>query len=166
MNNWAVSTKVSWYSWTFPNVSFCANFETKVLYCSSVRVAFLLSPRGGVVGVRKRRFFFHTQLAFKGCCVTFQSSSGVNENGKMSYQDSPRSYLAANTGARHRKQSSSSGSSPVGSTRSVVFGEQDPLLPVKNASQRYNHRPSIKNTQQKPSSYANQSKPINRISAE
>ena len=58
-----------------------------------------------------------------------------------------RTYLAtgsgvvtgSSTGNRHRKQqSSSSGSSPVGSNRSVAFEDQDPLLPPK----KYTHQPS------------------------
>ena len=40
-----------------------------------------------------------------------------------------------------RKQSSSSGSSPVGSTRSVVFEDQDPLLPHNHKNQRASRPP-------------------------
>ena len=42
----------------------------------------------------------------------------------------PHGAMAPGPSVMHgRKQSSSSGSSPVGSTRSVVFEDQDPLLP-------------------------------------
>ena len=55
-------------------------------------------------------------------------------------------------GPHARKQSSSSGSSPVGSTRSVVFEDQDPLLPGHKRGGTPRHH------QSKPKPLANQRK--------